>query len=93
MPTERLSARLRKDRPTTSVTVRIPLDVIESMKTIAPLRGFAGYQTLLKAYLSDGLRKDEARFGDEPHLRLIEALKRRGVPDTLLAEAEAEIFA
>ncbi len=55
-----LKVRLSKDRPMTSITLRIPVDVVESMKAIAPKRGFADYQTLLKSYLSDGLRRDEA---------------------------------
>ena len=37
--TERLKARLAKDRPMTSITLRIPVDVVESMKAIAPKRG------------------------------------------------------
>jgi hypothetical protein len=90
MRPERLSVRLKKDRPMTSITLRIPVDVVESMKIIAPLRGFSGYQTLLKSYLSDGLRQDEARFRGTSATRLIEALKRLGIPEKILAEAEAE---
>ena len=90
MLNERLKSRLKKDRPMTSVTVRIPADVIASMKAIAPQRGFTGYQTLLKAYLSDGLRRDEARFGTAAHGRLVEALKRHGVPVEVIAQAERE---
>ena len=73
MLSERLKSRLVKDRPMTSITLRIPVDMVESMKAIAPQRGFAGYQTLLKLYLSDGLRKDEALFMSTPTARLIEA--------------------
>ena len=57
---ERIKTRLNKERPMTSVTLRIPVDVVESLKEIAPQRGFSGYQPLLKAYVSEGLRKDEA---------------------------------
>ena len=39
---ERLKTRLVKDRPMTSITLRIPVDVVDSMKEIAPLRGFSG---------------------------------------------------
>lgn len=39
--------------------MRIPVDVVESLKEIAPHKGLKGYQTLLKAYISEGLRKDE----------------------------------
>ncbi|HLA35918.1 MAG TPA: hypothetical protein VJ001_13735 [Rhodocyclaceae bacterium] len=90
MLTERLKTRLAKDRPTTSITLRIPVDVVESMKHIAPLRGLSGYQTLLKSYIGEGLRRDEAELIDNPSARLIEALKRRGVPENVLAEAIKE---
>lgn len=90
---EPLKSRLVKDRPMTSITLRIPVDVVESMKTIAPKRGFAGYQTLLKAYLSDGLRRDEAQFMSSPTARLLEALKKYGVPQSVLDEATRELDA
>ena len=77
----------------TSITLRIPVDVVESMKTIAPQRGFAGYQTLLKAYLSDGLRRDEAQFSNTAQTRLIEVLKKHGVPQDVLDEATRELAA
>lgn len=88
-----LKARLSKDRPMTSITLRIPVDVVESMKAIAPKRGFAGYQTLLKAYLSDGLRRDEAQFTFSAQARLLEALKKHGVPQSVLDEAARELEA
>jgi hypothetical protein len=93
MLSERLKSRLKKDRPMTSITLRIPVDVVESMKTIAPQRGFTGYQTLLKAYLSEGLRRDEAQFATSSQSRLIDALKQRGVAAELIAEAEKELLA
>ena len=74
----------------TSITLRIPVDVVESMKEIAPQRGFTGYQALLKSYISDGLRHDEARFAFAPEARLIQALKKRGVPDSVLDDATKE---
>lgn len=90
MLTERLKTRLAKDRPVTSITLRIPVDVVESMKEIAPLRGLSGYQTLLKSYISEGLRRDEAHLTTGSAARLIDALKKRGVPESLLAEAVRE---
>ncbi len=88
---DRIRTRLVKDRPMTSITLRIPVDVVDSLKEIAPHRGFEGYQTLLKSYLSEGLRRDEAQFAFGPTARLIEALKKRGVPESVLAEAEREL--
>jgi hypothetical protein len=88
---ERIRARLTKDRPMTAITLRIPVDVVESMKEIAPQRGFSGYQALLKSYISEGLRRDEAQFAFGPTARLIDALKKRGVPEQVLAEAAKEL--
>lgn len=93
MLTERLKNRLKKDRPMTSITLRIPLDVVASMKEIAPRRGFSGYQALLKSYISEGLRRDEAQFASDTTARLIEALKKRGVPEAVIDEAARELAA
>lgn len=65
MITERLRKRLKKDRPTATIRMRIPIDVLDSLKAIAPAHGFNAYQTLLKSYISAGLRRDEAQ---NPHL-------------------------
>ncbi len=74
-----------------SVTVRIPEDVIESMKAIAPLRGFTGYQTLLKLYLSEGVRRDSALL--EPTVnRFVHALLARGVPSEVIEQASQEVL-
>ncbi|MFA7605244.1 MAG: hypothetical protein WCY08_01525 [Rhodocyclaceae bacterium] len=93
MLTDRLKARLSKHRPMTSITVRVPVDVVESMKLIAPLRGFSGYQALLKSYLSEGLRRDEAQFANTRETRLIETLKRLGVSQDLIERAAQEVDA
>jgi len=90
MLSDRMKTRLAKDRPMTSITLRIPVDVVDSLKAIAPLRGFAGYQTLLKSYISEGLRRDEVQYASTATARLIDALKKRGVPESVLAEAERE---
>ncbi len=74
----------------TSITVRMPVDVVESMKEIAPQRGFSGYQALLKWYVSEGLRRDEVEFAFGAKARLIEALKRHGVSQEVIDEAARE---
>src|SRR5215475_11352377 len=91
MINERLKKRLKKDRPSTTTTMRIPADVVESLKAVAPMRGFTAYQTLLKSYISEGLRRDEAQFDQYTARRLADALKRRGVTEKLLQEAMKEI--
>ncbi len=74
----------------TSITVRMPQDVVESMKRIAPQRGLRGYQTLLKLYLSEGLRRDEALL-EPPVTQLIRALVAHGVSPDLIEQASREI--
>ncbi len=49
---------LHKDRPTKHISLRIPEDVLEDLKRVAPLKGMSGYQALIKFYISQGLRKD-----------------------------------
>ena len=43
MINERLKKRLKKDRPSTTITMRIPTDLVESLKAVAPMRGFTAY--------------------------------------------------
>jgi len=57
---------------------------------IAPTRGFSAYQTLLKSYISEGLRRDEAEANQHTIQKLSEALRRRGVKENVLREAIAE---
>lgn len=91
MLTDALKKRLTKDRPVTSITLRIPVDVVESLKTIAPHKGLSGYQTLLKAYISEGLRRDEAIYASNSIERLARALKKRGVSEKILSDALREL--
>lgn len=87
MLNDTLKKRLDKNRPVTSITLRIPVDVVDSLKAIAPHKGYAGYQTLLKAYISEGLRRDEAMYASDAVQKLARALKKRGVSESLLVEA------
>ena len=91
MINERLKKRLKKDRPSTTITMRIPTDVVDSLKTLAPMRGLTGYQTLLKSYISDGLRRDEAQFDQYTAQKLADALRRRGVSEGILKAALDEV--
>jgi hypothetical protein len=89
---ELIKRRLTRDREMTTITLRIPLDVVDSMKNIAPQKGFTGYQALLKTYISDGLRKDEAEYVFSKHARVMEALRKRGVDEKLIAEVERDVL-
>jgi hypothetical protein len=53
-------------------------------------QGLLGYQTLLKAYISEGLRRDEAQYTVGHAAKLIAALKKRGVPESLIEAASKE---
>ena len=74
----------------TSISLRMPEDVIEDMKAIAPTLGFSGYQPLIRAYIGQGLRKDLARLENDQMKRVVESLRRQGVDDKVIAEAMAE---
>jgi hypothetical protein len=49
---------LHKDRPMRHISLRIPEDVLQDLKRVAPLKGMTGYQALMKFYIGQGLRKD-----------------------------------
>jgi hypothetical protein len=91
MKIETLKQRLDRNRPMTSVTIRIPEDVVEDLKRVAPLLGFSGYQPLIRAYIGQGLRVDLERFESETVTALVASLKRRGVSDIVLNEALSEV--
>jgi hypothetical protein len=91
MKIESLKQRLDRNRPMTSVTIRMPEDVVEDLKKVAPLLGFSGYQPLIRAYIGQCLRADLERFESETVTALVASLKRRGVSDTLIDEALSEV--
>jgi hypothetical protein len=87
---ERIKARLKKDRQMTVISMRIPEDVIEDLKEIAPSLGFSGYQPLIRAYIGQGLRRDQARMENSQLQALTESLRKRGIADGVISEAIAE---
>ena len=74
----------------TSITLRVPADVVEDLKAMAPQLGFAGYQPLIRAYISEGMRRDEKRLYFTPVKRMAEALKARGIDPAIVDEALVE---
>jgi predicted DNA binding CopG/RHH family protein len=88
--TERIQKRLKKDRPMTTISMRIPEDVIEDLKSVAPVLGFSGYQPLIRAYIGQGLRKDLAKLDSDQIRLVVDSLRRHGVDDQVIAEAVAE---
>jgi len=88
--TERIQKRLRRDRPMTTISIRVPEDLIDDLKEMAPKLGHSGYQPLIRAYIGQGMRKDLARLEDHPLQTLTTSLRKRGVDDRIIAEAIAE---
>ena len=86
-----LRNRLKKDHPMTSVTLRIPEDVVEDLKRVAPLLGFSGCQPLMRAYIGQGLRADLEKLENDTVTALIGSLKRHGVDEELLNTALNEV--
>jgi hypothetical protein len=90
MKTHDLRQRLAKDRPMTTISMRIPEDVVEDLRRMAPRLGFAGYQPLIRAYIGQGLRADLARLATSDLAPVAEALRRHGVSEDVIAAVLAE---
>lgn len=90
MKIETLKKRLDKNRPMTTVTMRMPQDVVDDLKWVAPKRGFSGYQPLIRAYVGQGLRDDLERLDNGAVSALVASLKRHGVDDATISEALSE---
>ena len=91
MKIKKLRTRLDRNRPMTSVTLRMPEDVIEDLKRVAPLLGISGYQPLIRAYVGQCLRRDLERLESDAVSGLVASLKRRGVSDSIIEEALADV--
>ena len=87
MKANELKKRLRKDRPMVSISMRIPEDVIDDLKRVAPQLGFSGYQPLIRAYIGQGLREDLARLESPALQSFVENLRQRGVDEDLISQA------
>ena len=87
---ERMRERMSTPRSMTSISLRISEQVIEMLKEIAPTLGFSGYQSLIKAYISRGLRRDLERLENSNMQALTESLRAQGVPDEVISKAMAQ---
>ena len=70
-----------------SISMRIPEDVIDDLKRIAPQLGFSGYQPLIRAYIGQGLREDLARLESSSLQSFVENLRQRGVDEDVIKQA------
>ena len=91
MKAETIRRRLSRDRPMTSVTIRMPEDVVDDLKRVAPVLGFSGYQPLIRSYVGQGLRKDLRRLEGDRVAAVVEALHQRGVSKEVIADVLAEV--
>ncbi len=87
---ELMREQMKQERVMTAISLRIPENVIEDMKEIAPMLGFSGYQALIKAYISQGLRKDLEKLEGSQVVALTESLRKQGVSDEKISAAIAE---
>jgi len=87
---EKIAVRLRKGRPMTTISIRIPEDLIDDLKDLAPLRGFSGYQPLIRSYIGEGMRRDETALA-QPEIKVLgDTLRKRGIPEDVITEVIAE---
>lgn len=92
MKSDELRRRLDKNRKMVPVSIRMPEDVIEDLKRIAPRLGFSGYQPLIRAYIGQGLRQDLVRLENNPGLELfVESLQNLGVDTKTIERAMADV--
>ena len=92
MKINKLKQRLQKNRAMSTISLRIPEDVVDDLKNIAPRLGFSGYQPLIRAYIGQGLRVDLERLSENPEIsHLVESLRRHGVKEEIIASAMAEV--
>ena len=95
---ERIKRNMQPDKPMTLISLRLPDHVIEDLKEVAPSLGFGGYQALIRAYISNGLRQHLAQQESERAKNsAVEEFSRRliahGVPEKAIQEAAAEMGA
>jgi hypothetical protein len=70
---------LHKDRPMKHISIRVPEDVLEDLKRIAPLKGIGGYQALIKFYIGQGLRRDLRELWETEHDKIASVLAECGI--------------
>jgi predicted transcriptional regulator len=74
----------------TTISIRMPEDVIDDLKEIAPALGLSGYQPLIRAYIGQGLRRDLERLDNSQMQAITESLRKQGVADELISAAIAD---
>lgn len=70
-----------------AITLRMPVDVVDDLKDVAPVLGFSGYQPLIRFYVGRGLRDDLERLENPDPEALMAALRRQGIDESVLSKA------
>ncbi len=95
---ERIQRNMQTDKPMTLISLRLPEHIIDDLKEVAPSLGFGGYQALIRAYISNGLRvhlaeREAQRAKDSTVEEFSRRLMAHGVPEQAIQEAAAEMRA
>jgi len=69
-----------KKRPSQMVSIRIPVDTLEQLKQLAEARNL-GYQSLLKLYIGEGIRRDVPSLNKRTLLNETEDYLRKHLGD------------
>ena len=69
-----------------TISMRLPEDVIEDLKRVAPMLGMSGYQPLIRFYIGKGLRQSLAELHGGQWERLSDALRRQGMSEDTIAD-------
>ncbi len=93
---ERIQRNMQSEKKMTLISLRLPEHVIEDLKEIAPSLGFGGYQALIRAYISNGLRqhlaeREAQRAKDSTVEEFSRRLKAHGIPEKAIQEVAAEM--
>ena len=85
---ERIRRNMTAERKMQAISIRIPEHVVDDLKEVAPTLGFGGYQALIRAYISQGLREDLARLESERQRdEIADKLKQHGVSSEIIKAA------
>ncbi len=91
MKINELKRKLNKNRPMTTINLRMPQDVVEDLQRVALRLGFSGYEALIRAYVGQGLRTDLARLESSLEIPiLIENLRKYGIEEAIIANVISE---
>ncbi|MFH1113452.1 MAG: hypothetical protein V1792_05985 [Pseudomonadota bacterium] len=84
---------MKTERKKMMVSLRMPEDVVENLKRMAPLKGMSGYQALIKYYVGMGLRRDlETLWLQEVPERIQGILAKHGLTGDVQAELLEELL-